>query len=200
MPAGLQRQQRVDIGGILRRRRSWRRILTKLWNFVVLRDKVGLGVDLDHDADLVVVVDNRVRQRPRPQCGRPSWRRRPGPSHAGISTAFSISPSASVRAFLQSIMPQPVFSRRACYVFCSKCHCCIPPYSVSVLVPEKCPAITCRRAFRLSRFQFVASRRPLPRRLPRAPARPGGPRCTASAMVAAISLTARIASSLPGIT
>ena len=80
---------------------------------VVAGDEVGLAVDLDQHADLAVGVDVGLRRCPRWPRARRAWRPPRCPSRAASRSAFSMSPSASASAFLQSIIPAPVRSRRA---------------------------------------------------------------------------------------
>ena len=103
----------VVLGDVLRRRRGrdvQRHLAGERLEVLVARDEVGVAVDLDEHADLAAGVDvgrdgalgglavadlhGLVARRTRRS-----------------STAASMSPSVSCRAFLQSIMPAPVRSR-----------------------------------------------------------------------------------------
>jgi hypothetical protein len=76
-------------------------------------DKVGLTVDLKHHADLSTHMDIGSRLLP-PDCNATlsSSSRSPDPDLRRVSIAFCSLPSDSVSAFLHSIIPAPVFSRR----------------------------------------------------------------------------------------
>ena len=166
-------------------RRQRRTPLTKSYELLVLADEVGLGVDLDHDAHAV----DRQRRKPYPRrrCGRPSSRKRPDPFRAGTRSPCPCRRRHSVRAFLQSIMPTPVISRR---FFTSAAVIAILLASNFVLV--KCTGRTRALSLAPDRPYSAARRRLL------GDSRPACPRCMALAMTEAISLMARIASSLPG--
>ena len=77
---------------------------------LVARDEVGLAVDLHQDADLAAEVDVAAHRALGGRAGCLLGRRRE-PLLAQPSSALAMSPPASVSAFLQSIIPAPVFSR-----------------------------------------------------------------------------------------
>ena len=89
---------------------------------LVLGDEVGLAVDLDQHADLAVGVDVGLDRALGGRRARRSWIFLPCLTRR-ISIALSMSPSASVSAFLQSIIPAPVRSRRALTSFAAISVC-----------------------------------------------------------------------------
>ena len=75
-------------------------------------DEVGFAVDFDHHADIAFAVD--VRRNQAFLRGRPAFfAAERCPSCEGIRRLFRNRPKSPMRAFLQSIMPAPVFSRRS---------------------------------------------------------------------------------------
>ncbi len=175
---------------------------------LVAGDEVGLGVDLDHRG-----LAGRARRRrpaPRRRRGRTSWRRRRGPSCAASRSRLRSSPPVSVSAFLQSIMPAPVFSRRSftraavisamcslLYAFAREDIC--PRARRSVLVPgalrhPKQYQACASASGAASRIGSAAS----PTSIPAEPISALMPSSTAPATRSQYSVMARIASSLPG--
>ena len=89
---------------------AWRGDLAhEALELLVAGDEIGLGIDLDQRRR--ACPRRRRRPGPRRRRGRPSWRRRQGPSCAASRRRLRCRPAVSPSAFLQSIMPAPVFSR-----------------------------------------------------------------------------------------
>ena len=204
-----------------------RDVLGEALEVLVAGDEVGLAVDLDQHAD--------ARRRGCSERRRPRWRSRPAflaasarPFLRRYSIAFSMSPPVSTSAFLQSIMPAPVRSRRSLII----CGSDFSHGSSSSIVggmlggarlarrprlrasrPPRASAARCAGATRPRRAgrrrptrrgwsallaAFVLGARPL---LAGALACDASGRATqASAILPANSLIERIASSLPGMT
>ena len=109
------------------------------------------------------------------------------------SIALSISPSASVRAFLQSIIPQPVFCLNVITSFAVKAILKTSKYIFLQKIPAKHLAGILFIYYSSTASSSVSS-------TAAAPILPSLPSMIAFAIADAISFTARIASSLPGIT
>ena len=101
---------------------------------IAARREVGLAVDFDEDAESFRPCEYSGRPCLRRQRGRISSGLKRDPSFAGSRWPAPYRPSASVSAFLQSIIPAPVFSR-------SSLTCCaeisMNPYSLTHKWPPR---------------------------------------------------------------
>ena len=87
---------------------------------VVLGDEVGFAIDFDRGADLPSA-DRTCRPRLRPRRGRPLLALLPSLTRR-ISSALAMSPSASVKAFLHSIMACVGLATQFCHHACGDCR------------------------------------------------------------------------------
>ena len=89
-----------------------------------------------------VVAQWRRRPGPRPRRGRPSWRPWPGPWRAASRSPPRCRRRSPASAFLQSIMPAPVVSRRSFTMAAVMSAMVLPPgQSVSARTPPSRPEV-----------------------------------------------------------
>ena len=102
-------QQLLQVAAFLQRELGG--VLHEGLELVVAGDEVGLGIDFDQRAGIA----GRPRRRPglRRRRGRPSWRPWRCPSCAASRWRLPCRRWSRSSAFLQSIMPAPVLSRRS---------------------------------------------------------------------------------------